>query len=73
MIISQKKEKKKKNKRKKTPMIREDNKAGNQTQKNSLHQISYLAPKMSFMNNGSQSLGNTIHSINPLFIIFVSL
>ena len=54
-------------------MIRKDNKAGNQTQKNSLHQISYLAPKMSFMNNGSQSLGNTVHSINPLFIIFVSL
>ena len=63
MIISQQKEEEKE----------EDNKAGNQTQKNSLHQISYLAPKMSFMNNGSQSLGNTVHSINPLFIIFVSL
>ena len=70
MIISQQKEKEEEEEEKKK---KKDNKAGNQTQKNSLHQINYLAPKMSFMNNGSQSLGNTIHSINPLFIIFVSL
>ena len=70
MIISQQKEKEEEEEEKKKKKY---NKAGNQTQKNSLHQISYLAPKMSFMNNGSQSLGTTTHSINPLFIIFVSL
>ena len=71
MIISQQKEEEKEEEEEDEE--KKDNKAGNQTQKNSLHQISYLAPKMSFMNNGSQSLGNTVHSINPLFIIFVSL